>query len=173
MNMRGHQPKPLPPGTPRPKPPTGGSAGERPSHDCPVCRSRQHRIDDLEERVERLTQIVQSDHNLPPHEWSLGPQETAIAERLARGPAHVDSLRAVIEAQSPRDEMRSKNHVRVVLHKLRRKLSDYGWIISYATAHSQQYRIHPEQQSAFTEAMRGEGSHAYPAMNSHKARGAQ
>jgi len=135
--------------------------------DCPICRIRADRIAELEERLERAEQAVERDILHPPHEWSLNRQQTVLARCLARGPVTSDGLLAALEHDQPTENGRSRRHVRVVMTGLRRRVSDYGWIVLGANSDPVSvYRVLPEQQSMFAAALRGEGSHAYPSITS-------
>lgn len=136
------------------------------THECPICRARADRIAYLEERLERAEQALEADIMHPPYEWALNRQQEVVARCLARGCATVDSLLAALEHAYPSEDGRTRNHITVLVSHMKSKISDFGWIVQPAQTHSGLYRIHPDQFAAFQSAMRGEGSHAYPAMTS-------
>lgn len=134
---------------------------------CAVARALRARIDDLEIRNEQLMQMVElRSAAKPPLEWALGRQEAVVTQLLARGPVTRGEILAAHEADQPTPNGRVESHVSVVLYRLRQKLADFGWCITYSRAGV--YQILREQQTAFTEAMNG-GPIAYPAIS---ARGA-
>lgn len=136
--------------------------------DCPIANAMRQRIGYLEERLERAEAALEADIMHPPHEWCLGSLQAVIARRLAKGPVSTDALTALLEEASPTDDGRDRSHIRALVCGLRKKLADFGWLVQPANTHSPVYRLHPDQQTAFAAAMRGEGSHAYPAMSTRR-----
>jgi hypothetical protein len=131
---------------------------------CALARAYVQRIGDLEERLERAEAALHHDGMTPPNSWSLSPQEAVFAKVFAVRAATKASLLAALEAASPSEDGRCRNHVSVVLHRLRTKLADYGWLITYAAGSCGTYQVHPAQKSEFHKALTGEGSDAYPSM---------
>lgn len=129
--------------------------------DCAICKAKQQRIEDLEERLKALTQALEAGIAPPPPEWGLGRQEMVFARCLARGPANRDQMNAALEAYYPTSSGRAANHVSVVMRRLRIKLGEFGWVIPKANTWPALYRIHPDQLEDYRSAMRGEGSHIY------------
>ncbi|MAC89671.1 hypothetical protein [Maricaulis sp.] len=136
-------------------------------HDCPICRLLRDRIEYLEERLERAEQAAEQGILHAPFEWALNRQQEVVARCLARGPVTVDGLLAALEHDRPSQDGRSRKLVRVLMHGLRQRIRDYGWIILPANrAPVGAYRLLPEQQGAFRAALRADGDHAYPSITS-------
>ena len=133
-------------------------------YDCPICRIRADRIAELEERLERAEQAREADIMHPPHEWCLGACQAVIARRLAKGPVSTAALGALLEESYPTQNGRAPSHIRVLVSGLRRKISDFGWVVERANSHSPIYRVLPFQLPAFQAALRGDGSYAHPVM---------
>ena len=125
----------------------------------------QQRIDYLEERLERAEAAIEADIMHPPHEWCLGDLQAVIAKRLTKGPVSAEALTCLLEEAHPTSNGRDRSHIRVLVCGLRKKIADFGWVLENANPHSSVYRLLPSQLEAFKSAMRGEGSHAYPAMS--------
>lgn len=131
------------------------------AHSCPICEAKAKRIADLEERVEALEQALETDIVHPPYDWHLGRLEAVAARCLARGPVDVSALLEHFEAALPTREGRARNFASVIIARLRGKLSQFGWIVKYASNNFGAYQIIANQQADFTAAMRGDGSHIW------------
>lgn len=133
---------------------------------CGISRALRQRIGELEERLERAeTALQQRDGDLvAPNEWALSPQEAVLAKVFALRDASKVALLGAMEQARPTRDGRAPNHVSVILTRLRTKLADFGWVVTYTQSHAGLYGIHRDQKAAFRAAMMGQGDIAYPAM---------
>lgn len=132
--------------------------------DYPVARIHRDRIAELEDRLERAEALLEPDAFRHPHEWCLGRQEAVLCRILAKGPMSTDRALAALEHHLPTPDGRSRNHVSVVLARLRTKLADFGWVLTYADNRQGGYRIRRDQQALFTATVKGEGEPAHPSI---------
>lgn len=138
--------------------------------ECPVAIALRQRLDYVEERMERAEALLEPDAFRHPYDWALGRQEAVLARVLAKGPMTTERALAALEHHLPTPDGRGRNHVSVVLRRLRVKLADFGWVLAYADARLGGYRIRPDQQALFAAAVRGEGDPAHPSIVKSKKR---